>query len=546
MSIFDMKTVFFSYLVCDIICFVVMITLWGQNRKYFSGLGYWFAYYILHSFAIFLMILRDILPDVISIVAANFLGILSLIILYEGLLSFCGKKISQIHNYIILTVFILIYSHFSLIKPDLSFRTIFLSIVVFIICLQCMWFLLFKVDVSLRSITLGVGITFGVMSFVSLCRIPVEIINPSGTDFYKSGVFSTLFVLSYQMLTIILAFGMSNMVIQRLFNEIRDNNQLYTQMFNEHTAIQLLIDPESGKIVEANPAASSFYGYSLNVLESMFISQINILPGEEIFKEIKYMLNRGKDFFIFQHRISSGEIRDVEVRSVPIRIKGKILLYSIINDITDRKIAEGKIQYLLKEKEILLKEVHHRIKNNMNIIIGILDLHCSTLDNQELIFTMKDAISRIKSMSLLYDKLYMTNNFLEVSVKEYLAKLIDEIMKIFPDRLNISVEENIDDFLIDGKIMFSLGIIINEIITNAMKYAFTGMDNGIIQISVLKKENHITIMIHDNGAGISDLTDQDNTKGFGFSLVDMLTLQLKGRSKLENDNGTKFILEFDI
>ncbi|MCK5201252.1 MAG: response regulator [Spirochaetales bacterium] len=209
--------------------------------------------------------------------------------------------------------------------------------------------------------------------------------------------------------------------------------------------------------------------------------------------------------------------------------------------------SEKKIHNLLNEKEMLLKEVHHRIKNNMFAIMTLLSMQSDSLDNPEAVIALQDASARVESMMVLYNKLYRTENYKEVSIKDYLSKLIEEILQLFPDRQNIRVEIQIDDFLIGSKQMFPLGLIINELLTNAMKYAFAGRDNGLIEVDIIKKENYVTFTFKDNGIGMpGSLNYSDENKGFGLTLIELLTGQIDAAYKVETDNGTKFTFGFEI
>ena len=223
-----------------------------------------------------------------------------------------------------------------------------------------------------------------------------------------------------------------------------------------------------------------------------------------------------------------------------------ISVMSQVLDVTDRRNDEEKIKNLLAEKELLLKEVHHRIKNNMNTVVGLLSLQIDSLNEPSAIAALNDARSRVQSIMLLYDKLHRSNDYRKISFKEYILPLIDEIIGNFPNSNAAIIEKNIDDFMIDAKKISQIGIIINELFTNIMKHAFAGVGNGIIKLSAAAIENHVTITIHDNGIGISESIDIKNSGGFGLKLVNMMVKQLRGSIKFERENGTKFILEFDL
>lgn len=207
---------------------------------------------------------------------------------------------------------------------------------------------------------------------------------------------------------------------------------------------------------------------------------------------------------------------------------------------------EKKIKSLLAEKEIILKEVHHRIKNNMNTIKSLLFLQAETLKDPSAIAALQDAESRVESMMVLYDKLYRSPDVRELPVKDYLPELVNEIIGNFPNKRIVKIESNIEDFILSAEILFPLGILINELLTNIMKYAFIGRESGIIYISAVVKDNLAKLVIQDNGIGIPESVSFENSKGFGLELIGLLVQQLNGRIRIERGEGTRFVLEFNV
>jgi len=218
----------------------------------------------------------------------------------------------------------------------------------------------------------------------------------------------------------------------------------------------------------------------------------------------------------------------------------------IIYDITDRKIAEDEIKKQLTEKEILLREIHHRVKNNIVIIEIILSLQANSTTTPEVQTALEDAMSRVQSMWVLYDKLLVTNEYNNISIKSYTESLIDSFVIVFDVGKNIIIEKHLSDFTISAKKAMSVGIIINELMTNIFKYAFEDCDNCTVSISIEKLENRVTLIIQDNGIGIDDKIAVNQSSGFGLTIVKMLTEQLKGTYTIENANGTRSTLKFDI
>lgn len=243
-----------------------------------------------------------------------------------------------------------------------------------------------------------------------------------------------------------------------------------------------------------------------------------------------------------------GSILDIEVHSQLIRgadgRPNSIMI--IVRDISKRKQAEEKVKSLLAEKELLLKEVHHRIKNNMNTVKALLSLQEAAVDDPVAVAALKDAGSRVQSMMRLYDKLYRSEGFTSLLMDDYLATLVDEIVANFPNRESVEIEKNLEPIKLDARRMSSLGMIINELITNIMKYAFVGMGRGHISISASMKDHCATVVVKDNGVGMSGALDIASASGFGLWLVHMLTQQLEGTIRVEQNGGTAWVLEFTV
>jgi len=324
---------------------------------------------------------------------------------------------------------------------------------------------------------------------------------------------------------------------------LSESNEIFQQMFIQHKAIMLLIEPDSRRILYANQAASVFYGYSIEQLRNMSITDINMLPPDEINAEMSRAVTEERRYFEFPHKLANGEIRTVEVYSSPVMIKGNPLLYSIIHDITERKQMESRIKTLLEEKELILREVHHRIKNNMSAIKGMIELQMDTVEDPKAISALQAAECRIQSMVLLYDKMYKTSYTGEINIKSYLSELVDEIINLFGNSNSIIIHKNIDDYIIDQDTLFFIGIIINELITNIMKYAFKGDTQGTIEFNAVIKDETLVIEISDNGCGLPESFSLKEPRGFGVQVVTMLTEQLGGTIKAESESGARFTLK---
>ena len=211
---------------------------------------------------------------------------------------------------------------------------------------------------------------------------------------------------------------------------------------------------------------------------------------------------------------------------------------------TVKRLQNNTITQLLQEKELLLKEVHHRIKNHMGSAISLLNLQAdqaqeSNSEGADTIQkTLSTASSRLTSMMLIYDKLYKSETYTAGSSKIYLEALSQELVEYLSNSREINLETHIADLQLDPKILMSLGLIVNEMITNAMKYAFPGKSSGTIQVSLFNQPDSLILEVQDNGIGI-DLENNplENHQGFGWTLIQLTVEQLQGQYTLLGGKG---------
>jgi PAS domain S-box-containing protein len=325
-----------------------------------------------------------------------------------------------------------------------------------------------------------------------------------------------------------------------------ESEERFRSLFDKSISGILYIDLH-GNILEANEKILEIIG-SPSVEET---KKINILTFPALVNfgyadALKKVIST-KEIVKGENNYNSkwGKKVYLEYAIIPIKRDHKLIgVLGKIEDITLRKQAEKKIQILLDEKVILLKEVHHRIKNNMASIEGLLFIQSEQSTNKEVQSALNDAITRLSSMRVLYDKLYRSDNFKETAIKSYLTNLIDEISSVFLESRHIQIHKNIADFMIPADTIFPLGIIINELLTNAMKYAFDGIKIKIINISAEKIGSEVSIIVRDNGIGLPDSFDIKKSKGFGLELIRLLTDQINGQISFEKGEGTSCLLKF--
>ena len=225
---------------------------------------------------------------------------------------------------------------------------------------------------------------------------------------------------------------------------------------------------------------------------------------------------------------------------------GKVIDVSgIAHNITEKKQAEIEIKQSLKEKEILVKEVHHRVKNNLQVISSILSLQSSYTKNKQTIELLKEIQNRVKSMAFIHESLYQSKDLTQINFSEYISTLSTNLLHSY-----ITKEKEIDLKIDAPRLYLSLdqsipcGLIVNELVSNSFKYAFEKRKKGLVKIVVKEVKNEIRIVISDDGIGLPKSIDYKNTESLGLQLVTALAEQLSGKIKLSRTGGTKYTLTF--
>ena len=304
---------------------------------------------------------------------------------------------------------------------------------------------------------------------------------------------------------------------------------------------------ESGEAIVANSAAASIVGATVGELEQQNFKELASWKQSGLYDAAMAALTSGVQQSIETFAVSSfGRELWISARFVPITHGGERLLMVVITDIGDHKRSEKKISDLLQEKELLMKEVHHRVKNNMNTMASILSLQASAVKDPAAREALKDSEKRLRSMMLLYQKLYRAESVSVMRVDDYLGALLRDIVANAQLGDAIAVTTQLEAFTLDPKQMSAIGIVINELVTNAMKYAFAGRSRGTLRLAATKDGNRITIIVQDDGVGVPASFSLESAETFGLQLVQLVTQQLDGTLHLLSENGTTWTLRFDV
>jgi two-component sensor histidine kinase len=217
----------------------------------------------------------------------------------------------------------------------------------------------------------------------------------------------------------------------------------------------------------------------------------------------------------------------------------------LLQYIEERRIAEDNMKASLKEKETLLAEVHHRVKNNLAVISGLLNLQMHSANNDYTRNVLLDCKNRVSSMALIHEKLYRSQSLAEINLHSYLPDLVKEIRNSFEEyQEQIDVQLTVPDVFLTVSEAIPCGLILNELVTNSFKHAFPDKKNARIAITVRKTENELHITVSDNGKGMQKTIDPKKGETLGLILIQSLADQIGGKYHFSNQNGTQFALTF--
>jgi PAS domain S-box-containing protein len=326
--------------------------------------------------------------------------------------------------------------------------------------------------------------------------------------------------------------------------DLIESEKRFRMLFELSNAIMLLVDPDTGNIIDANPAAGSFYGYPLGTLKKMNIHEINQLPPDEIVELRKQIKNEEIKYLTAPHKIANGDVKTVELFSSPIKFKEGVLLFSIINDITKRIEAEERTKSSLEEKELLLKEIHHRVKNNLQIISSLLDLQEDYVkEDPTAVNVLKESQNRVLSMAMIHEMLYQSKDLNSINLSDYIRNLISNLFDSYGKKA-MNLVTNLDKICLNIETAVPLGLIISELVSNSLKYAYKDDEEGIIRVELHPQEEKYKLIIEDYGKGIPPNIDFDHNSTLGLRLVKSLVNQLDGTIDLNRAKGSDYTIIF--
>jgi PAS domain S-box-containing protein len=314
-----------------------------------------------------------------------------------------------------------------------------------------------------------------------------------------------------------------------------------------------LFDPDLNEILDVNPRACQMLGYTK---EEFFSLPVSVIFPDHMARLQAFALSLAEagrgwiDEVVCQTR--TGDLLDVELSaSESNHAPGQpSCIIALLRDISERKAAAGRAEASLHEKEVLLREIHHRVKNNLQIVSSLIDLQATKCDDPEALAMLRECGNRVRSMAIIHEKLYQTHDLARIAFDAYVGTLISELFRSHgAAESEIQVEIDTNQISLDINSAVPCGLIVNELVSNSLKYAWSGggsPDRGAtLQVQLASASaGQLALRIADNGCGLPGPVDLTNSSTLGLRLVSSLVRQLDGEIEVDTSAGTSYTIEF--
>lgn len=342
----------------------------------------------------------------------------------------------------------------------------------------------------------------------------------------------------------------------RLEAELRERHQRLASsearlraVFMDNPDAILVVD-QQGAIVNINPRTADLFGYSEaeligSPIEMLLPDQVRSqhVSHRQAFTAHPQLRPMGAGVALLARRADGAEF-PVDVMLSPMHSENQRLVIAIVRDITERKKQEMQLNNTLREKDTLLKEVYHRVKNNLQVIQSLLNMERRSLVEESARIALADIAARVNAMALVHEKLYQSGNLSSLSLSEYVRDLVRQLQQSGTiDSRRISVVMTVAETTMGIDTAIPLGLLINELVSNCIKHAFPDQRQGRITISISHDDDKMALLIADNGVGLPAGFDADKAASMGLKLARSLARQLKGNMIISSDAGARVLVE---
>lgn len=334
---------------------------------------------------------------------------------------------------------------------------------------------------------------------------------------------------------------------KRVEEERRQSQERYHAFF-EGVPVGLYRTSPSGEILEANPAVVRLLRCpDLDTLRTHNTNAFYIDPVERERQQL--LLDSTGVVRGFETRVMCWDGSVIWMRDTSRAVRdaqGNLLYYEgMIEDITEKKLADEQIRQSLAEKELLLKEIHHRVKNNLQVICSLLSLQSGYITDRKALEMFNESQDRVRSMALVHERLCQSQDLAKIDFAEYVHSLLPQLVHAYGSSSGVvSIKANVKNVLFGIDEAVSCGLIINELVSNSLKHAFPGERGGEVSVALDYRNGEYVLTISDNGIGLSEDVRSRKTEGLGLQLVNTLTEQLGGSIEVRSGQGTEFRIKF--
>lgn len=331
------------------------------------------------------------------------------------------------------------------------------------------------------------------------------------------------------------------------FDKLLESEQKWINLAQNDPDLLMII--QDGKIEFLNNAGSRMYGKTPDEIIGKNLFELVSVEEQELASERLKKVLKGETVEPYLHKITNPidqTVRYIQVQSIYIQKNGKGAIQIVGTDLTERIHFEEELKAALSEKQVLLQEIHHRVKNNLAVVSGLLQLQLMDSDCEVFRKTLTKSVTRISSMALIHEQLYKSESLTHLDFKDYASELIHHLQKTINRDNSINIQMDIDPpVILNVNQAVPCALILNELITNSIKHAFSEKRSGrTIDIKMTEKQGSVYLEVRDNGKGFSNDLLNDNSS-MGITILKALVTQLKGDFISTNKNGAFVSLTFD-
>lgn len=335
-------------------------------------------------------------------------------------------------------------------------------------------------------------------------------------------------------------------------NALGESEARFRQLVENIREVFWVRDVFTWRLLYISPACETLFGVSARqVMEDPELLRTRLMPEdrEALVEELLHTMHRGEDFDgEVKARGVHGELLWLRVRAFPVRdATGRIYrVAGIAEDVTQRRITEERILTSLREKEILLKEVHHRVKNNLQLVVSLLNLQASSVYDPRDRDLLLDSRNRIASMALVHEELYRSDDLSGVAFGDYLPRLASKLQAAFAVDVSLDLALDVAPLVLPVDIAIPCGLILNELIANTLKHAFPGRERGLLSVALRREDGLIVLEVADDGIGLPAPFEALGERTLGVQLVRSLVQQLGGVLRQNEGAGTHLVISFQL